>query len=242
MAENLNIKVDMIIGKNISISKSIHIRNTPMVVYINKTYIPNNIRKEIRAHYWTEEVARFLKAKYRRTQQILGDIEWDQHSSFIQKQRYSQKKTTIKYINRWLTSGSKSFGQNFEYSYYKNDGYQYDHDRFITCEFDIEMKEARMKVITEKIKVLLSPKLIYEGICRGIIKYYKNTTRKGEKRNNRNPIDVQKSIGSQHFCSGRVSKKLTSAMIQRYMIHPNDQNFAGKGWTKEIIESLWEIV
>ena len=45
IAENLDIKVDRIIGKNASTSKFIHIRNTPIVVYINKTYIPNNIRK-----------------------------------------------------------------------------------------------------------------------------------------------------------------------------------------------------
>ena len=36
MAETLNIKADKIIGKYASISKSIHIRNTIMVVYINK--------------------------------------------------------------------------------------------------------------------------------------------------------------------------------------------------------------
>ena len=54
MADNLNIQVDRIIGKNASISKSIHIRNAPMAVYIDKIYIPNNIRKEIRTHYGSQ--------------------------------------------------------------------------------------------------------------------------------------------------------------------------------------------
>ena len=75
MTENLNIKVDRIIGKNASIPKSIHIRNIPISVYINKTYIPNNISKEIRTHSETHERARFLKTKHRWTQQILDDIE-----------------------------------------------------------------------------------------------------------------------------------------------------------------------
>ena len=66
-----------------------------MAVYINKTYTPNNIKNEIRTHYGTQEVARFLKEKYRWTQQILDDIEWELHSSFIQKQTGSRKKTTI---------------------------------------------------------------------------------------------------------------------------------------------------
>ena len=67
MVDNLNIKVDRIIGKNTSIPKSIHNRNNPMAIYINKTYIPNNIRKEIRTHCGAQETARSLKEKYRWT-------------------------------------------------------------------------------------------------------------------------------------------------------------------------------
>ena len=44
MAEKLNIMADKIIDKNTSNPKSIHIQNTLMTVYIQKTYIPNNIR------------------------------------------------------------------------------------------------------------------------------------------------------------------------------------------------------
>ena len=64
MVENLN----KIIGKNVTTPKSIHIRNTFMVVYINKTYILNNIRREIRPHCGAQEAARFLKNKYHWTQ------------------------------------------------------------------------------------------------------------------------------------------------------------------------------
>ena len=68
MVENLNIKVDKIIGKNVSTPKSIHIRNTSMAVYINKTYILKNVRREIRPHCGVQEAARFLKNKYHWTQ------------------------------------------------------------------------------------------------------------------------------------------------------------------------------
>ena len=84
MAENLNIMANKIIGKNASNPKSIHIQNTPMVVYIHKTYIPNNIRKEIRSHCGAQDAARFLKEKYRWTQQTLDNIEWELHAAFIQ--------------------------------------------------------------------------------------------------------------------------------------------------------------
>ena len=159
-----------------------------MAVYINKTYIPNNIRKEIRTHCGAQEAARYLKAKYRWTQQILDDIKWELHSSFIQKQTYSRKKTTIKYVHRWLPSGSKSFGQSLGCPYYKDDGLQHGYDHFITCDFDIERKEARMKAMTEKLNILLAPKAICKGIYRGITNNYNNTTRKKEKRNNRKSL------------------------------------------------------
>ena len=56
-----------------------------MVVYINKTYTPHNIRKEIRTHCGALEAVHFLKSKYRWTQQILDDIELELYSSFLQK-------------------------------------------------------------------------------------------------------------------------------------------------------------
>ena len=65
MVDTLNIKADKIIGKHTIIPKSIHIRKTIMSVYINKTYIPNNIRREIRNHCGVQEAARFLKEKYK---------------------------------------------------------------------------------------------------------------------------------------------------------------------------------
>ena len=92
MAENLNIMAYKIIGKNASNPKLIHIQNTPMAVYIQKKYIPNNIRKEIRYHCGAQEAARFLKENYRLTQQTLYNIEWELHTAFIQNQKYLQKK------------------------------------------------------------------------------------------------------------------------------------------------------
>ena len=64
MAESLNIMADGIIGKNASTPKSIHIRRTPMAIYTNKTYIPNNIRNGIQSHCGSQSATRFLKEKY----------------------------------------------------------------------------------------------------------------------------------------------------------------------------------
>lgn len=155
------------------------------------------------------------------------------NSAFIQKQTYLRKKSTIKYIHRWLPSGSKSFGQNLGCSYFKGDGLQHNYDYFITCEFVIERKEVRMKAITDKLNVLLTPKEICEGICQGINSYYNSTTRKEKKDNNKIPIDAQDIIGWQHFCQGKLFKKLMSTVEEHYSNHPDNPNFTKQGWTKK---------
>jgi len=83
MAEKLDIMADRIIDKNATNPKPLHIQNTPMTVYIQKKYIPNNIRKEIRAHCGAQEAARFLKEKYKWKQQTLDNIEWELHAAFV---------------------------------------------------------------------------------------------------------------------------------------------------------------
>ena len=149
-----------------------------MAVYIQETYIPNYTRKEIRSHYGAQDAARFLKEKYRWTQQTLDNIEWELHAAIIQNQKYSRKKTTIKYIHRWLPSGSKRFGQNLRCPHCEGDGTQHDHDHVLTCEFSIERKDERINAITDKLKVLMIPKDICDGILQEILNFYNNTIEK----------------------------------------------------------------
>ena len=83
----------------------------------------------------------------------------------------------------------------FGCSYCKDDGLQHGHNHFITCEFLFERKVSRMKEVTEKLNVLLTPNEIYEGICRGINNNNYNTTTKEEKRNTNNSNHSQEIIG-----------------------------------------------
>ena len=139
-------------------------------------------------------MVRFLKDKYHWTQQTLDNIEWELHASFIQKQTYSRKKTTIKYIHRWLLSGSKRFGQNLSCPHCEGDGKKHDHDHFLAYEFTIDRKEARMKAITDKLQLLLTPKEICDGIHQGIMYYYNNIMQKKRKQSNNTSIDAQDII------------------------------------------------
>ena len=89
-----------------------------------------------------------------------------------------------------------------------------------------------MKAITDKLQLLLTPKDICDEIHQGIINYYNNTMQKEGKQSKNTSIIAQDVIGWQHFCQGRVSKKLTVAMEKYYSYHPDNPNFTGRGWTK----------
>ena len=55
------------------------------------------------------------------------------------------------------------------------------------------------------------------------------------KQSNNTSIVAQDIIGWQHFCRGRVSKKLTAAMEEHYLHHSDNPNFTGRRWTKQMI-------
>ena len=63
----------------------------------------------------------------------------------------------------------------------------------------------------------MTPKDICDGILKGILNFYNNTIEKEEKRPKNKSIINQNTIGWQHFCRGRVSKKLTTAMEKYYI-------------------------
>ena len=163
------------------------------------------------------------------------------HAAFIQKQTYSRKKTILKYIHRWLPSGSKSFGQNLGCNYCEGDGEHHDHDHFITCAFSIGRKEERIQTITNKLNVLLTPPDVSEGIINGIWSFYNNTMEINETQAKNKAISEQTRIGWEHFCRGRVSKKLTESMENHYANHPDNPNFTGKDWIKQMIALMITI-
>ena len=164
---------------------------------------------------------------------MISNEKWTRY--LYQKQTCSRRKTTIKYIHRWLPSGSKFFGQNLGCYYCEKDGSKHDHDYFITCKFASARKESHIKEIIEKLNVFLTPTEIRDGICRGINNYYHITTRTEKLQHNTTPIDAQNNNGQQHFCQRRVSNEFTTAIKQDYSNYPDNSNSTGRGWIKQII-------
>ena len=61
------------------------------------------------------------------------------------------------------------------------------------------------------------------------------------KQSNNTSIVAQDIIMWQHFCRGRVSNKLTSAMEKYYSNHSDNPNFTGRRLTKNIIALVLTI-
>ena len=75
MTECLNIKANKIIGSKACPSKAVNIKRTPIGLYVNKAYIPNNYVKVIRAHCGSNEASKFLQDKDKWSKITLEDIK-----------------------------------------------------------------------------------------------------------------------------------------------------------------------
>ena len=62
IAEKLKIKTDRIIGEKACIPMSINIEKTPIVVYVNNMYIPNNYETSIRDHCGVHDARKLTRA------------------------------------------------------------------------------------------------------------------------------------------------------------------------------------
>ena len=87
----LNIAVDKLIGKNPKAPLTINIKNTPIVVYVNDTYISNNYLLAIRNYFGEKEATNFM-IKYDWSPKVISNIEWKLLDSYIKNKSYSTKK------------------------------------------------------------------------------------------------------------------------------------------------------
>ena len=109
-----------------------NIKNTPIAVYVNNKYIPNNYVSAIRNHCGEIESRNFMMTKYSLSPAVISNIEWQLLDNFIKKKSYSTKKTIKKFIHNCLASGKKNYGQPLLCPYCKEpDNPSMSHDHFI---------------------------------------------------------------------------------------------------------------
>ena len=54
-------------------------------------------------------------------------------------------------------------------------------------------------------------------------------------------IKEQQKIGWDHFCRGRIGKKLAGTMEEYYNTQEDTSSFTGRGWSKRLIEFILEL-
>ena len=105
--EQLNIQADLLCGEKAQPPIQTHILNTPIAVYIGKTYSPNKYAQAIHNHCGDEDAKGFIKEKNKWTEETMNSIDWEKSGRFIGKQTYATKKTLAKFVHGWLKSGKK---------------------------------------------------------------------------------------------------------------------------------------
>ena len=229
----LSAAADKLIGKNAKAQLMTNIKNTPIAVYSNNKYIPNNYVSAIRHHCRETEARSFMMTKYAWSATVISNIEWQLLDNFIKKKSYSTKKTIKKFIHNWLVSGKKNYGQPLLCPYYKeSDNHSMTHDHFITCSESTIRKEERLTLLEEELKQLMTPTTLQSGVIRGVREYYNNKTHITGQR-----LDLRKQheIGWEHFSKGRVSINLTNSMSKHYKKEKLTGTFTGIGLTKTMI-------
>ena len=156
--ERLNIQADKLIGSKARAPLNQHILQTSLAIYVNGNYIPNNYVHSIWAACGEKDAKDFLMHKYQWNNSTIADIEWELHAKYIKKQTYSRKRTLLKFIHRWLTSGNKNFGQKLMCPNCKQQEHKsMDHDHFLTCSASGIRKQRRINLFTNLLHSLDTP-------------------------------------------------------------------------------------
>ena len=119
LPEVLNSKADNIITEKAKNPINTHILNTPIAVYINNKYNPNNYNSAIKMRSGKTEAKQFMMNKYRWSTKTINNIAWKYHATIINSQSHSTQRMMRKFVHRWLSFGSHNRGEALLCSFYK---------------------------------------------------------------------------------------------------------------------------
>ena len=103
LSARLNIAADKLIGQNAKAPLMTNIKNTPIAVYVNNKYIPNNYVSAIRNHCGETEARNFMMTKYAWSSAVISNIEWQLLDNFIKRKSYSKSQLlTMNYVQLFL--------------------------------------------------------------------------------------------------------------------------------------------
>ena len=103
--EKLNDLADNIAGTYAKSPINNHIPMTPLAVYINKQYIPNNYQYNLRRVSFQQYNNEYLKRKYNWSARTSDDIDWNYHSKILNKPFNHSYQVKVKFVHHLLSSG-----------------------------------------------------------------------------------------------------------------------------------------
>ena len=86
-----------------------HIPLTPLAVYFNHNYIPNNYQYYLRRLYFQKDANEYIKAKYNWSARTSTDIDWESHGKIVNKPSNHSYHVKVKFIHQLLSSGKKNY-------------------------------------------------------------------------------------------------------------------------------------
>ena len=132
--KKLNDLVDDIAGTYVRSPINNHTPFTPLAVYINMKYIPNNYQYHLRRRSFQKDANEYLKQKYNWSARTSEDIDWTSHSKIINKPSNHSYQVKVKFIHHLLSSGKTNYSIKHSCPYCKSkEDSATPHDHFLTC-------------------------------------------------------------------------------------------------------------
>ena len=157
--EQLKIQVDLLCGEKAQPPIQTHILNTPIAVYIGKTYYPNKYAQNIHNHCGYKDAKGFIKEKNEWTAEMMALIDWKKSARFIGKQTYATKKDSNQIRTGMVDLGKEKPRRKTIYPFRKEmeDETTSDHDYFSLCPASRNQKEERLESFNKLLTNLRTP-------------------------------------------------------------------------------------
>ena len=157
----------------------------------------------------------------------MKDIECKPHFNFIHRQKYSRKKTLLKFVQRWLASGNKIYEQMIECTHcHSTSTEDLTRDHFLICEMATERKEYRSKNISDTMLQLQTAPYLLEGIMNGMNRYF---TSKGKEDKLHRVLKAQETIAWEYFGRENISITIKDEIDKWHERENEISTFIGTG-------------
>ena len=104
---NMHDLVDSVTEKYAQPPINNHIPFTPLTIYFDNSYLPNNYIFHLRRLCFQKDAIKYIKNKYNWSDHASADIDWESHVKNIIKPSNHSYQVKLKFVHHLLSSGEK---------------------------------------------------------------------------------------------------------------------------------------